>query len=93
MRSPHPWIYLKPPTIEIDYRKCMVPLNCRRCLSVCPQAVFVIDPPKAVDCQEVSTQEPEAHKLKARFRDRCTACDECVRVCPVDALKVHVLGA
>jgi len=87
---PDPWIYLKPPKVDIDYEKCTVPLHCRRCLDVCPQAVFAIETLKVVKYQETDPQDPGAYKLKARFRDKCTACNECADVCPVGALKVYM---
>ena len=33
-------IIQKFPDIQIDYSKCTTPFNCKKCLQVCPQAVF-----------------------------------------------------
>jgi len=37
---------------------------------------------------ETDPNIPGAYYLESRFRDKCTGCNECLRVCPVEALKI-----
>lgn len=76
------------PKIEIDRSKCTVPFDCKRCLQICPQAVFDVRPIKMTRLVETDRKEPGAYQLFALYRDKCTGCDQCVVVCPVDALRV-----
>ena len=76
------------PKIEIDHAKCTIPFDCKKCLQICPQAVFDVRPMKMTRLVETNKKEPGAYKVFALYRDKCTACNECVEVCPVDALKV-----
>jgi ferredoxin len=76
------------PKIEIDHAKCTIPFDCKKCLQKCPQAVFDVRPMKMTRLVETNKKEPGAYKVFALFRDKCTACNECVEICPVDALKV-----
>jgi ferredoxin len=78
----------KYPTIEIDVTKCTTPFACKACLQVCPQAVFGVHVVKVARGKETDPNDPGAYNLDTRFRDKCTGCMECLRVCPVDALKI-----
>jgi len=76
------------PRIEIDRNKCTVPFLCKKCLQVCPQAVFDASPVKMTRMRETDPREPGAYRLTALYRDKCTACNQCVEVCPADALTI-----
>ncbi len=74
------------PKIEIDHAKCTTPFDCKKCLQICPQAVFDVQPVKMVRLAETNKKEPGAYKLLFFYRDKCTACNMCLEVCPVEAL-------
>ena len=78
------------PQIDIDHDRCTTPFACKRCLQVCPTAVFKVFATKMVRLVETDKHEPGAYKLVVGYRDKCTGCDLCVDVCPVDALKVYM---
>lgn len=75
--------------ITIDTRRCQVPVECRKCLTVCPQAVFRIKPLRVEKFKET---EPQDWGLRVGFRDACVVCMDCVKICPQKALKVKVLA-
>jgi NAD-dependent dihydropyrimidine dehydrogenase PreA subunit len=56
-------------TLELDQGKCD---GCRRCLEVCPHAVFVI----------------ENKRAKIIDRDACMECGACAKNCSEDAISV-----
>ena len=76
------------PKIEIDKSKCTVPFDCKKCLQICPQAIFDVRAMKMVRLVETDKKDPGAYELFALYRDKCTACDQCVEVCPENALRV-----
>ena len=76
------------PKISIDLTRCTTPFDCKKCLQACPQGVFWVLPAKNVKFQETDQKEPGAWKLVHQYRALCTACNQCVEVCPVDALVV-----
>ncbi len=76
------------PNIEIDHTKCTVPFDCKKCLRICPQAIFQVNPIKVERFKETDTKEPGTYRLGVFYLDRCSACGDCVQVCPVNALKV-----
>jgi NAD-dependent dihydropyrimidine dehydrogenase PreA subunit len=56
-------------TLELDTDKC---IGCRRCLEVCPHAVFTMTESRA----------------SIRDRDACMECGACAKNCSVDAITV-----
>ncbi len=78
------------PKIDIDYSKCTVPMLCKKCLQVCPTAVFEIQTTKQERFKETDPREDGAFRLSVFYRDRCIACNDCVNVCPADAIKLIV---
>ena len=74
--------------IKIDKSKCTVPFDCKKCLQICPQAIFDVRPMKMVRLAETDKKEPGAYELFPTYRDKCPACEQCVEVCPVDALTI-----
>jgi NADH-quinone oxidoreductase subunit I len=73
--------------IAIDRQRCPVPLDCRKCITICPQAVFELIPTNLRRFEEVARQD---WVLRVRYRPDCVACMDCVKVCPQKALKVKV---
>ena len=74
--------------IEIDHSKCTTPFDCKKCLQICPQAVFDVRAMKMVRGMETDKKEPGAYKLLAWYRDKCTGCNDCIQVCPVGAITI-----
>ena len=76
------------PQIEIDHSKCTVPFDCKKCLGVCPTAVFSVHAVKVEKYRETDKKEAGTYSLDAPYRDKCTACNKCIDVCPVDAITI-----
>lgn len=75
--------------IDIDYNLCQDPLNCRKCLTVCPTVVFVCGPTKIWKYRET---DPEEYKVVARYYDKCSGCGDCQNACPTGALKLNFVS-
>lgn len=85
--------HMKPaPKIDIDATKCTVPLDCRRCLEICPQAVFVVESAAFPRLRELDHKQPGTYELSTKYRYACTLCNECVDVCPVNAITLTPAG-
>ncbi len=76
------------PQIEIDHSKCTVPFDCKKCLRLCSTAVFHVQVVKVEKYRETDKKEPDAYVLSAPYRDKCTGCNKCIEVCPVDAITI-----
>ena len=74
--------------IEIDRSKCTTPFDCKKCLQVCPQAVFMVLAVKVEKFKETDPKEPGSYLLWAHYIDKCSGCEECVRVCPEGAINL-----
>ena len=72
--------------ISINKEKCKVPLNCKKCLQICPQCVFKLHPTGITRFVEIPA---ENWHLGISFPDLCVGCMECVKICPEKALKVR----
>ena len=72
--------------IDIDHSKCLGPLNCKKCLQVCPLAVFT--------CYPLNRERGkicESWELTTAYIDQCIGCGDCERICPEGAIRV-VMG-
>ena len=80
------------PKITIDREKCTVPFLCKKCLQVCPTAVFLVERVMAKEerLKEMDPRIDGNYVLHAPRRDKCTVCNKCIEVCPVDAIKIEV---
>ncbi len=74
--------------VQIDYSKCTTPFTCKVCLRLCPQSVFYLRSVKMEKFKETDKSEPGSFKLTPLFRDKCTACNECVKACPIGAISI-----
>ena len=83
------------PKITIDYEKCTVPFLCKKCLQICPEAVFHVTRvmSKEKRLEEMDPRIDGNYVLFAARRDKCTGCNLCIDVCPVDAIKIEVPAA
>jgi len=80
------------PVITIDYEKCTVPFLCKKCLQVCPTAVFHVERVLSREerLREMDPRIDGNYELTVARRDKCIACNKCIEVCPVDAIKIEV---
>lgn len=78
------------PIININRDLCTTPFDCKRCLRVCPTAVFAVFAAKMLRGVELDKTQPGNYGLIAKYRDKCTACNKCVDVCPVNALSLTI---
>jgi ferredoxin len=79
-------------TITIDPEKCTVPFLCKKCLQICPEAVFHVTRvmQKEERLKEMDPRVDGNYVLFASRRDKCTVCNKCLEVCPVDAIKIEM---
>lgn len=80
------------PTITIDQEKCTVPFLCKKCLQICPEAVFSVERvmEKERRLEEVDPRIDGNYVISVARRDKCTVCNRCIEVCPVDAIKIEI---
>jgi len=80
------------PKISIDLGKCTVPFACKKCLRVCPEGVFHVTRvmSKEKRLEEMDPRIDGNYVLFASRRDKCTGCNQCIDVCPVDAIKIEI---
>ncbi|MEM2143099.1 MAG: 4Fe-4S binding protein [Candidatus Thorarchaeota archaeon] len=69
--------------IRVDHGLCKDPRTCKKCLQICPQALFMCYSPDDV------SNDPKVWRVDVAFVDLCTRCGDCVRVCPVGAITVR----
>ena len=75
-------------TIEIDHEKCTTPFDCKKCLQGCGQAVFGVRAVNVVKGMETDPKVPGNYMLGVSHRDKCTGCNDCIELCPVDAITI-----
>ena len=80
------------PEITIDQSKCTVPFLCKKCLQICPEAIFRVERVLAKErrIEEMDPRIDGNYELKAPRRDKCTVCNKCIEVCPADAIKIEL---
>ena len=91
-RLPEMVLGRKFPKITIDQAKCTVPFLCKKCLQICPEAVLHVTRVMKYEkrLEEMDPRIDGLYELHAMRRDRCTVCNRCVDICPVDAIKIEV---
>jgi formate hydrogenlyase subunit 6/NADH:ubiquinone oxidoreductase subunit I len=75
------------PTITIDNKACLGPLDCGECMRICPMTIFIAGPTKKWKFRETDNQD---YKVYARYYDQCVTCFKCVEVCPEECIAVTV---
>ncbi len=80
------------PEIAVDLEKCTVPFLCKKCLQICPEAVFHVTRIMSREerLKEMDPRVDGNYVLFAARRDKCTVCNLCLDVCPVDAIKIEI---
>jgi ferredoxin len=78
------------PLIEIDRERCTTPFACKKCLQICPTAVFGVHETRMVRLEETDKYAPGTYRLRVVYRDRCSGCNRCVEICPEGALTVRM---
>ena len=80
------------PRITIDQTKCTVPFLCKHCLQACPTMIFKVERVMAREerLKEMDPRVDGNYVLSAPRRDKCTMCNICLGVCPVEAIKIEV---
>ena len=78
------------PKITIDQERCTVPFLCKKCLQICPTAIFSVHGVKEERLKELDPRIDGSYVLSAQRLDKCTVCNRCLDVCPVDAIKIRV---
>tara|TARA_Y100000310_G_scaffold26762_1_gene25520 strand:+ start:165 stop:422 length:258 start_codon:yes stop_codon:yes gene_type:complete len=74
--------------IDIDRARCTIPFACKKCLRGCLQSVFSVSAIKVERGRETNPEEPGTYALHAPHRDKCTGCNDCIELCPEDAITI-----
>jgi len=80
------------PKITIDQEKCTVPFLCKKCLQICPEALFRLrgNTAKQERLKEMDPRIDGNYIVEAYYTNKCTVCNKCIEVCPVDAITIEV---
>lgn len=80
------------PRITIDHEKCTVPFLCKKCLQICPTAVFWVERimEKEERLKELDPRIDGIYVLEVKRRDKCIVCKKCIDVCPAGAITIEV---
>lgn len=78
----------KSPRIAINQETCTVPWLCKKCLLTCQQSVFEVRAVKNERLKETDPRVDGNYQMAPGWRFKCTGCNECIDVCPVDAITI-----
>jgi len=76
------------PKIEVNQELCTVPWLCKKCLLACTQSVLEVRAVRPERGKETDPRIPGTYVLGAGWRFKCTGCNDCIDVCPVDAITI-----
>ena len=89
----------KPVEISIDEERCRFsmydPLGCKKCLQVCPEAVFAsvpVEEKRDFSLPKEQLFDPVLWMLVIGWPDYCTACRACIESCPYQAISIKING-
>lgn len=68
--------------IVVDHEKCTDPQSCKKCMQVCPHALFICYSP------DYESNDPDIWRVDVAFTDLCTRCNDCVNICPENAISI-----
>ena len=74
--------------IEVNQEKCKSPRECRKCLEVCTEGVFMNHPRVG----RKPGKKTEDWAIRPLFLSLCTACKICEEVCPKSAIRVSMVA-
>lgn len=74
------------PTITVDDKKCHDPLDCSKCLLICPTHVLGLG--TKVGPRKFQEIDPSQFIVAGVRFEKCTVCMDCVNVCPKSAIQV-----
>jgi NAD-dependent dihydropyrimidine dehydrogenase PreA subunit len=78
------------PTITVDYEKCLNPLNCRKCLLICPTHVLGLG--TRVGPRKFKEIDKDQFIVAGVRFEKCSGCMDCVSTCPQSAIRVSFDG-
>lgn len=76
--------------INYDKEKCIGVQECKECLKICPQSVFMMNPKGGMRKFKIA-DEAEGYELWIVYETMCTGCNWCVKVCPTQALSIEAI--
>ena len=74
------------PTITVDDKKCHDPLNCRKCLQICPTHVLGMG--TRVGPRKFKEIDKDQFLVAGVRFEKCSGCMDCVKACPQNAIQV-----
>ncbi len=74
------------PTITVDDKKCPDPLNCCKCLLICPTHVLGMG--TRVGPRKFKEIDKDQFLVAGVRFEKCSGCMDCVKACPQNAIQV-----
>ncbi len=75
--------------IDIDRQRCRFamfdPTGCKRCLEVCPTALFGVVPAQ----KRIPGAAPISYRIEVTWPEQCIGCGACINACPHDAIRIQ----
>ena len=74
--------------IDIDRQRCRFamfdPTGCKRCLEVCPVALFGVVPAE----KRVPGTAPIRYRIEVTWPEQCNGCGACIKACSYNAIEI-----
>ncbi|MFX1450539.1 MAG: 4Fe-4S dicluster domain-containing protein [Promethearchaeota archaeon] len=74
--------------IKYDEEKCLGVQECKLCLKICPESVFMMSPKGGMK-KFKTADEADGYELWIIYESTCTGCNWCVNICPTKALSIE----